>query len=297
MLRETYLKKMSINNQNSKAIGTDIINVDTVRGCNNGCESCYAKRNCSLSVRHFDEPVLVELFLGKVAIDKYYRFGNFGDPATDWAHTERMVKGHGFDLEKSFFVTKLQNADGFSGLLKHLQVSIDPLIPDHFFKTEDNILKIMSRFPDTNIVLRVRSVRSEDHIINTLQQRAIELANENDLAVLETRIRFNGIKNTFDRYKLVPEEYSFRKGYLRPKFLARHLVGAKYHLLCDEYEKKCKGCTQCTVLLTPNWRNNWVCHRERNSTLEIEVKPSALMIARPRGTDWRPIQQSAAIQQ
>jgi hypothetical protein len=59
-MNQTYCNKMFLNNQNRKAKHTDIINVDTVRGCANNCDSCFAKRNSAITIKHFEIPVLIQ---------------------------------------------------------------------------------------------------------------------------------------------------------------------------------------------------------------------------------------------
>lgn len=246
-----YTEKMSINHTNSKSKGSPIVNLDSVRGCGNNCDSCYAKRNSCKSIKHFDNPVPVRVLIGKSKDDHYYRFGNFGDPAYDWQHTENLISR--YHIKKFFVVTKLQTLNGFTGFVKNIQVSVDPLIPDHFKITMNNIKILLELQLRPNIVMRIRSVSSMDQQINKLQYEAVSFANTNSIPVLETRIRFTE-KKAINKHNLVASDYSYRKGYLRSNYGTRFLRNVTWHFVCDEEEVKCKGCLNCIKLF--DWNNN-----------------------------------------
>jgi hypothetical protein len=249
-LKETYGSKMAITNTNAKSKGSPIVNLDSIRGCTNNCESCFAKKNSCKSIKYYDRPVPIEKLYGRVDSERYYRFGNFGDPATDWTHTEKLVDK--YNIPNTFFVTKLQKLEGFSGVLKNLQISVDPLNKEHFYITLQNIEALLSNDSKLSIILRVRSVATWSDEINNLQDEVVKFANSHGLPILETRVRFTTKDYAITKYELDTDEYSFRRGYLRPNFRTKFLRDVKYHYICDEAELKCKGCENCIKLL--NWK-------------------------------------------
>ena len=238
---------MEISNQNAKTQGTNIINIDTIRGCKNACESCYAKYNTCYSIKNFDIPVKVLEFKGKAKDENVYRIGNFGDPATDWAHTCETVKNLG--LKKFFVVTKLQDIKGFDGsLIKNMQVSLDTLNKEHLDITLKNILSISKANPDVSIILRIRSFSSTDKRLNVQQEKAVDFAEKNNLRILETRIRFKRKYESIEKYSLDTKDYEYRGGFLRPKKGKTFLKSNKRHSICDLKELKCAGCSNCKKL-------------------------------------------------
>jgi len=244
MSKETYGNQMNRNKQNTKCLGSEIYNIDTFRGCPHNCESCYANRNSSISIKKFEIPVKVENFVGKLQKEAWYRIGNSGDPAMNWKYSEELIKEWKFP--KFFCVTKLQSIKGFTGYFDRLQVSVDPLNTKHFFKTLENIKTLLKEFPKVKIMLRVRTVSTVDPDILMLQDTAVKFANTHNLPIMETRMRFNS-KSAIEKYSLVAEDYKWRKGYIRPHDGLRFLVGAKKYYDCDLYGLKCANCSNCTL--------------------------------------------------
>lgn len=249
-MTKPYSKDLRIK-QNKKVKDTDIISIDSTRGCKNNCYECFAKRVCALGKKNFDIPVNVEKLIGKKHDNLTYRLGNAGDPATDWSNAEKLIKK--YNLKNVFATTKLQKIKGFTGLIKKLQVSIDPLNKKHFYKSLDNVEKILKKYPDIKIVLRIRSCSSNDPKINILQQEAVTFANLYNLPVLETRLRFLRNK-AFTDLNLNKEDYERRDGYHRPKNGLRFLVGASHHYVCDLMGEKCKGCQNCITLFKKTFK-------------------------------------------
>ena len=245
-MKGCYRNTMNINNQNSKAKDTEICNIDTVRGCENACESCFAKRNTAITIKHFEIPVPIAQYSGKMHPDRYYRFGNFGDSASNWTHSEQLLAKYGF--EKFFCITKLQKIDGYTGKFNKLQVSVDPLNAEHFKITLDNLKILLKKFKDTQIVLRIRSVKTSNKQIQKRQQQAVDFANKNQLRVLETRVRFVKKDDSIEKYQLDHTAYAYRKSYLRPAKGQSFLNGVAQHYICDVKEKKCNGCKLCLKL-------------------------------------------------
>ena len=236
----TYTEQMSVNNQNKKASDTTILNLDTIRGCTNNCASCYAKK-VSLK-KHFNIPVPVKRYTGRPDLTKTYRFGCCGDPSTDWNHTETLIKLYGFI--NYFMITKLQSLEGYTGLCNKLQVSVDPLNEEHFNITLQNVETLISKYPNIQIVLRIRSCASYSYGINFLMKKAMDFAKKYNLPVLETRTRFV-TKSDLIKYCIQDKYYTFRKGYFRPNKGTSFL---KTSYVCDLKEKSCKGCKNCLKL-------------------------------------------------
>ena len=243
-MKDTYGNKMNVNTQNSKCFGTAIHNIDTFRGCNLACESCYAKRNSAISIKNFEVPVKVLEFSGKVHDNIWYRIGNSGDPATGWKHSEQLIRK--YKLKNFFCVTKLQSTSGFTGFFDKLQVSLDPLNNTHFFRTLKNVEYIIKNHPKVKIILRVRSVSTTNILIMALQDTAVKFADMNHLPIMETRMRFNN-RAAFEKYNLVTEDYEWRGSYYRPRHGLKLLVGVKKYYDCDLFGMKCINCSNCTI--------------------------------------------------
>lgn len=242
---KTYSSKLFLNRQNAKVLDTPIISCDTIRGCTNDCAECYAKKLSSRLISNFNIPVKVTQYTGKVYPENIYRIGNYGDPATDWSHTETMLKEYNL-VANSFCVTKLQSIEGFSGLVKNLQVSLDPLNIKHFRTTLNNLDKIKSS--ELNIVLRIRSLDTFNPEAMMLMNLGVLYANKNNFTVLETRLRFKSKESAITKYELNPKSYEFRKSWLRPKVGIKFLKGVDSHKVCDLKDTKCAGCRNCINL-------------------------------------------------
>jgi len=191
----------------------------------------------------FHIPVEIQNYTGKVDPNALYRIGTVGDPATNWSHTESLIKSTGF---KNFFcITKLQSVAGYTGLCNRLQVSVDPLNPEHFELTLNHVEYLLEFFPETQIILRIRSCASSTLWINILQRQAIDFAKKYNLTVLETRIRFRK-KSDLKKYCICDKYYSFRKNFFRPhKGISFLKIDSP---ICDKFEKSCKGCLNCVNL-------------------------------------------------
>jgi len=177
-----------------------IIGADTIQGCDQMCLECYAAKMAAISGITHQHPILAKLG-GTLRSNEILRVGTNGEPGKDWNHTNEQIRdmikrsqkaGNDVSVEKNiFFITKLLNIDGFDPEIeKNLEVSMDPIYPEHMRQTMTNILRIKSKYPDTNIVLRIRSVNSNDPAIMAIQDDAIKFANTLGLPVLETKMRF-----------------------------------------------------------------------------------------------------------
>jgi hypothetical protein len=143
------------------------------------------------------------------------------DQTYDWTYTNHqlinsnLVTPGRFDGNKyipggrdqTFIITKLQSLDGFNpDLIRNLEVSIDPMMPSHFFKSLKNIETLKATHPEVNVQLRIRSAATYSDEINSLQKMAVDFANKNDLEVLETRLRFKKA-DTMVKTQVLPEYY------------------------------------------------------------------------------------------
>lgn len=239
-----YVDHMSLSEKNAKCLGSVLNTIDSIRGCTNACESCYAKRNAARR-KIFEIPVLVKTLEGKPKDDVWYRVGNSGDPSFNWKHSEKLIKEKG--IKNVFCVTKLQSLKGFTGYFNKLQVSVDPLNKEHFVKTLENVETILHEHPLVKIMLRIRSVSTTDQDILVLMDLAVKFANTHNLPVLETRMRFNKKFDSIIDYSLVKEDYSWTGSTCKPVFGKRFLVGAKKYYDCNLYGRDCANCANCTL--------------------------------------------------
>jgi hypothetical protein len=147
---------------------------------------------------------------------------HFIDQTYDWSYTNEQIQKVGLDSpghykgnkyvpggrDMTFVITKLQSLDNFDPeVIKNLQVSIDPMMPTHFFKALKNIKTLKETYgDDVNVMLRIRSVSTYSDEINSLQKIAVDFANKHELPVLETRVRFKK-SDTASLAQLQPEYY------------------------------------------------------------------------------------------
>jgi hypothetical protein len=155
----------------------------------------------------------------------------------DWSHTMnelRKVNATDPDLaNKLFVITKLHSVTGFDpSVVRNLQVSIDPMIPKHFFRTLRNVDRLRELDPTLNIVLRMKSVPSASDEINSLQLIAAQFAKERNLDVLETRTRFENWKQA--EGVLLDNSVSKRK--VAGKVLNKHIGDATYAINGVDWE-------------------------------------------------------------
>ena len=242
-MQTTYNNTLTLK-QNSKGVGSNIVQADTVRGCKNNCVECYACRLSKQSIKKFDVPVNVDTIKGTIKDDKTYRFGTSGDPATDWNHSEKLIKQYKF--KNYFCITKLQSIEGFTGVFKKMHISVDPFNKEHFFTTLKNIIKLKKRHPDLKIIIRLRSCATYDYNINKLQKIAVNFCKKYGFKVLETRMRFKR-NDSIDVYKLKKEYYERKKGYMRAK-KGMSFIDYGNKSMCDLKEKGCSSCNLCSKL-------------------------------------------------
>ena len=143
------------------------------------------------------------------------RVGTNGEPGKSWKHTalqiKAVIKRSNAKIEKEiargkrvddgkritpegniFFISKMLNVDDWdASIIKNVEVSMDPLYPDHMRQTMSNVMRIKTQYPDTNFVLRIRSIASKDPAMMAVQEDAVEFANALGLPVLETKPRLS----------------------------------------------------------------------------------------------------------
>jgi hypothetical protein len=205
-----------------------IIGADTIQGCDQMCYECYANK-MAYNINH-QNPVRANLN-GTIFPDEVIRIGTNGEPAKDWKHTADEVKalmlrsndklaagGTSVSPEENvYFISKMLSIDGWDPTyIKNVEVSMDPLYPDHMRQTMVNVARIKTQYPDTNFVLRIRSVNSEDPAMMYVQDEAIKFANTMGLPVLETKLRF-AKETSIPLLKLNTDEN-------KPPFYEKHLV-------------------------------------------------------------------------
>ena len=238
-----YNGSLSLVNVNKKIKGTDIVGIDTYRGCNHACIDCYANRMSKISRKAFTSPVPVINFTGKIRKDKIYRIGTVGDPDHDWDHTSSIVKEmKRLGLQKCFFISKLQSIDGIDfEVVKNIQVSLDPLNKRHFFKTLRNIKKILDK--DCNLMIRLRAVQTKNQDINRLQRVGINFARKYKIPLLETKVKFSKSKY-LDALELYGYERINSTYQVKGSILKKQKIPGV--LSCDEFNRgSCIGCNIC----------------------------------------------------
>lgn len=234
--------------QNLKQDAADVAGVDTVRGCQNNCVSCYAnKLSCQTRIGH-TVPVAAEI-TGKIPKGKVLRVGITGDPATDWEHSIKQIqdviaRSEGASEKSVVVVSKLQNLVGFKPeVIKNMQVSIDPLDPKQMKITMENLLRIKDASPDSNIVLRIRSFASKNKELQNSLKEAVDFANKNKFPVLETKMRFTKeiakiLDADMSKYHDAGSVVKANEGFLKKQ--------VKRYLECDPRLKGCKFCGNCS---------------------------------------------------
>jgi len=233
--------------------GQGIFVADPVVGCDHFCYECYALKGAAQAQISHQHIVKAQL-KGILQKGETLRIGEKGDPSRDWAHTHTQVKallersnkkGHKVTAEKDvFYTTKLQNVEGFNPeTQKNLQVSLDPMYPDHMWRTMENLLRIKAAHPEVMIVLRIRSFATTDPDLKDAQNAANEFANRFKLPVLETRMRFIR-KSSFkllrldeDAYERVGNQWKLKKPLLKKE--------VDKFFLCDVKSKSCPACKNC----------------------------------------------------
>jgi hypothetical protein len=235
--------------QNKKQDSSKIYGVDTIRGCDNYCLSCYANKLISLNKINFSEPVKAKV-LRNLKEDKYLRVGMAGDPAFDWKWTVDQIKdvmkrSPKATPEKIVYVTKLQKIEGFDpSVIKNMQVSVDPLNREHMETTMKNVEKLKKKDPNLNIILRIRSYDSNRKDLQKSLQDAVDFANKNKLPVLETKMRGDGAfleLLDLDKSSYHKTATQFKANH---NFLSGKIDKSRY-LECDPFLKGCKTCNNC----------------------------------------------------
>lgn len=229
---------------------------DTIAGCDHYCFSCYALKGTGIPGISHQHPILAKL-TGRLYTGEVLRIGEKGDPSRNWAHTNEQVRNmlararkakQDVSADNVLFTTKLLNLDGFDPKInRHLQVSLDPLFPDHMIRTMENILRVKSAHPSVVIVARIRSFHSTNADLNGALQVAVDFANKYKIPVLETRMRFTR-KSSFTLLELDKSKYKHVGNQKKMKSPALKEESKDYHL-CDVKDKSCPSCKNCVKLV------------------------------------------------
>ncbi len=253
------LKTKELSESASTITGRRIRDTDTVKGCNNNCINCYALGGANQNQVTFHIPVEAKIS-GTINKGEILRTGVKGDPSINWRHSNEQIKGvfdrsnakkQGVTPQKnSFAITKLQDVDGYDpNYFPNLEVSIDPVTPEHLIRSFENIRHIKKLHGDkANIVVRIRSFESLNPEMQASLDFATKKANDLDLHVLETRLRWKNKKVAEalemdpEAYKQVGSQLKLKKPVLKGK--------AKKHHLCDAAGTgKCSNCRTCEHIM------------------------------------------------
>jgi hypothetical protein len=233
-----------MDNPTSKQEGSPIIGTDTIKGCRNNCFRCYANRISRFHRKVFIKPVKC-FVLGSPDPEIVYRFGTFGDPATDWHWTfHELDRLRGKGMHRFYLVTKLQNVEGFRddpSLCVH--VSFDLLNPHQLARTMRNFDAVGAKS-----VIRLKSIRSGHRALMARQAEAIEFAGERNVPILETRF-YTNVKGDL---RLLRMEGYKKKGTLfkYPGSVLQDCFALEGHRTCDRRNTgKCRDCLNCLAYL------------------------------------------------
>ena len=258
----------NIREQNAKTEGSNILAADTIAGCDHFCYECYALKATARAqgggINH-QHPVFVKL-RGLLHTGELLRIGEKGDPSKDWAWTHEQVAdllkrsqkaGHKVDADSVFYITKLLNLDGINTeTARNIQVTLDPMYPDHMWRSMQNIMRLKAAAPEVNLSVRVRTFHTSNQDLNDAMRAAARFANDFNLPLNETRMRF--IRDlSFDLLELDRSKYYYHKK--TNQFKTKHTVlakEAKNHMVCDSADIGCPGCKNCNRLT--NDRKKWI---------------------------------------
>ena len=238
---------------NQKVEGSGIVATDTIRGCDHFCFECYALKSTWIPSISHQHPILQKLS-GTIKTGEILRIGEVGDPSKNWAWTHEQVKGvlersvkRGAEVDASnnvFYITKLLNLNGFNPeTARNLQVTLDPLMPAHMWRSMENIIRLKSAYPEVNINVRIRSVASTHPDLIDATQAAVDFANQFKLPIIETRMRFvrsvslDLLHLDKSKYKRVGNQFKLTGNELKQK--------GDQTIVCDEKGKGCPGCLGC----------------------------------------------------
>jgi hypothetical protein len=229
----------------AKQEGSPIISTDTIKGCTNNCFRCYANRISRYHRKIFTQPMKC-FVVGFPDANLVYRFGTFGDPATDWVWTfHELDRLKELGMKHFYLLTKLQRIEGFRddpSLCLH--VSFDPLNPNQLAITTQNFDTITAKK-----IVRVKSIRSGISSIMASQQAILDFAHQRSAAILETRF-YTHVKRDLGLLSMHGYE---KKGSLfkYPGSVLEDCLGHEDHLVCDRANTgKCRDCLNCLSLLT-----------------------------------------------
>ena len=239
-----YVGYVRLEQSTSKHNGSPIAAVDTIKGCNNNCFRCYANRISRFKGKTHDRPVRC-VMVGNPDPEICYRFGTFGDPASDWSWTtEQLDNLEARGMKTFYLVTKLQNIDGFpNGRGLHVHVSFDLFDTNQLRTTMTNFDRV-----DANLVIRIKTVLSKHTSLMRSQKKVVAFAVRRGVPIIETRF-YTHVKQDLKFLKLI--------GYKRAGNLfkydgsvLRDVYGLETHLMCSDGEGGlCRNCLNCMKLI------------------------------------------------
>jgi hypothetical protein len=233
--------------------GSNIYEVDTIRGCDNECLECYALKGAAKSQITHNKVVQATL-KGKLPLDGISRFGVVGDAAADWAWSvdqvrQALERTPGATAQKNVMaVTKLQSIEGFDPkVFPNLEISLDPIFPASMKKTMENALLLKTQHPEMNIAFRIRTLQSNSDDLMKSQKLAEDFVKTLDAQMLETRMRFvrnstlEALELDMGKYHRVGNQFKLKNPVLDPSY--------KGYELCDSALVGCEGCNACSRLV------------------------------------------------
>jgi hypothetical protein len=251
---------------NVKLEDSSLRGLDTVKGCVGSCYECFANRLTGQALVCHGWPQkakivgVVPRFSKKNGMETLVRFGVNGDFSLDIPHSVREARGL---MERSkaagFFdydparhhvvITKLQGVDGWSkeaaAMFPNLMVSFDPMFSSDLRAAMGNVLWMRDNYPQVKIALRVRSFWSRNKELQQYQQMAYDFANNMNMRVLDTKMRFVR-RYSPDLMELDPKKYvSLSPQWWALSSPADGVVNPKNLFVCNRAGVGCVGCLNC----------------------------------------------------
>ena len=239
-----YVGYVRLEQSTSKHNGSPIVAVDTIKGCSNNCFRCYANRISRFKAKVHNKPVRC-VVVGKPIQDICYRFGTFGDPASDWQWTtEQLDNLEARGMKTHYLVTKLQDIKDFpNGRDLNVHVSFDLFDPDQLRTTMINFDRI-----DAKRVIRIKTILSKHTCLMRSQKKVVAFAVRRGVPIIETRF-YTQVKHDLKFLKLVAYK-RVGKIFKYGGSVLRDVYGLDSHLMCSDGEGGlCRNCLNCLKLI------------------------------------------------
>ncbi len=176
------------------------------------------------------------------AVERY----NKAHPESPKPYDSRMKQERVSAERNVFYISKLLNIEDFNpDTVKNIEISMDPLYPDHMRQTMINVLRVKDMYPDTNIALRIRSVDSYDKGLQATMAAAIDFANITKLPVLETKLRFEK-QDVSTRLLDLTDEYKKKGNQIKLVGSAvKDKITKDKYFICNELGVTAGACSKC----------------------------------------------------